>query len=151
MFRPHDNPTSLGISTLLLITNFSSSPLHHTNSRSGFCCSGPSHCPPYNVNRYRTQAFPFSHIIPLRRPNMGFPVFLVLAVAGFGWAQMTPMLDCMPTTTPKPSCTVEYHQWGAPQIEPTTTYYVDYVTHTLNVRGLVSPMSNVLTYIDHRL
>ena len=69
---------------------------------------------------------------------MWFAVVLVVALAGLGWAQMTPMVDCMPTTTPRPSCTVEYRQWGAPQIAPVTTYYLNEVTHTLNVRILLS-------------
>ena len=69
---------------------------------------------------------------------MWFAVVLVVALAGLGWAQMTTMVDCMPTTTPRPSCTVEYRQWGAPQIAPVTTYYLNEVTHTLNVRILLS-------------
>jgi hypothetical protein len=59
---------------------------------------------------------------------------LLLAAAGLGVAQMSPMTNCMATTLANPSCTVEYRPWMAPQIKPTSTVYDMIITTYLNVR-----------------
>ena len=82
-------------------------------------------------------------------PSMWFALVLLFAVAGFGWAEMTPLIDCMSSTSTSAamSCTAAYRQWGAlPQIPPTTTYYDMIVTHQLNVgvSTLCQELSNTI-------